>query len=90
MYGLKAMQYGASPSTSRPNDKDFHAFTMTSSRFKQETKRQRERVEAVTGEWICQASFHRARGVAFVHRGRRLCERCHAEMLERRQQRPKP
>jgi hypothetical protein len=59
---------------------------MTSSKFKQEVKRQRLRVEAVTGEWICQASFHLARGPATIHRGRRYCERCHTLMLTRVQQ----
>ncbi|WP_284319458.1 hypothetical protein [Dyella acidisoli] len=54
---------------------------MKTTKYKDEVKRQRLRVEAVTGEWYCQSSLHLVRGPIFHHRGRRLCGACHARMV---------
>jgi hypothetical protein len=46
------------------------------SRQKEEGRRLKARVEAITGEWYCMSGAHWATGTPLRRNGRKICEAC--------------
>lgn len=50
---------------------------------REEAKRLKDRVEAITGEFYCTGGHHRTRGEFVIRKGRRVCIRCNQRMQDR-------